>query len=145
MPVLGLNAYHGDASAALVGPDGLLAAVEEERFTRTKHWAGFPHQAIGYCAGFTNGAGEGSAPERDPDLVVAVGREPGAYFFRKAALALTHPKSLGRALARVKNLAAINRLSERLANAAPDLTPDTYVYPVEHHLTHSGRCASRPR
>lgn len=47
--ILGLNAYHGDASAALVRNGVLLSAVEEERFNRIKHWAGFPIESIKYC------------------------------------------------------------------------------------------------
>ncbi len=42
MLVLGLNAYHGDSAAAIMRDGELLMAVEEERFTRLKHWAGFP-------------------------------------------------------------------------------------------------------
>ncbi len=42
MIILGLNAYHGDASAAIVVDGKLIAAAEEERFRRVKHWAGFP-------------------------------------------------------------------------------------------------------
>ena len=45
MNILGINAYHGDASAALVVDGQLVAAVEEERFTRVKHDTAFPHQA----------------------------------------------------------------------------------------------------
>jgi len=40
--ILGLNAFHGDSSAALVRDGKLVAAAEEERFRRIKHWAGFP-------------------------------------------------------------------------------------------------------
>ena len=47
--ILGINAYHGDASAALLVDGRLVAAVEEERFNRIKHWAGFPAQSIRYC------------------------------------------------------------------------------------------------
>lgn len=47
--ILGLNAYHGDASACLVRDGVLLAAVEEERFQRIKHWAGFPTESIRSC------------------------------------------------------------------------------------------------
>src|SRR3954452_16126666 len=47
--ILGINAYHGDAAAAIVRDGELLAAVEEERFNRVKHWAGFPAQSIRYC------------------------------------------------------------------------------------------------
>ena len=49
MNILGINAYHGDASAALVVDGQLVSAVEEERFNRIKHWAGFPSESIRYC------------------------------------------------------------------------------------------------
>jgi predicted NodU family carbamoyl transferase len=49
MIILGLNAFHGDSAAALVRDDLLVAAAEEERFRRVKHWAGFPSNAIAYC------------------------------------------------------------------------------------------------
>ncbi len=46
MIILGLNAYHGDSSACIVVDGKLIAAVEEERFTRIKHWAGLPVQLL---------------------------------------------------------------------------------------------------
>jgi carbamoyltransferase len=49
MVILGINAYHGDASAAILVDGALVAAVEEERFTRVKHTAGFPAHAVRYC------------------------------------------------------------------------------------------------
>ena len=49
MIILGLNAFHADSAAALVRDGMLVAAAEEERFRRVKHWAGFPTQAIAYC------------------------------------------------------------------------------------------------
>ena len=49
MNILGLNAYHGDASACVVVDGKLVAAVEEERFTRVKHWAGFPAESVKWC------------------------------------------------------------------------------------------------
>src|SRR5271157_4108857 len=49
MIILGLNAFHGDSAAALLRDGSLVAAAEEERFRRVKHWAGFPSQAITYC------------------------------------------------------------------------------------------------
>jgi predicted NodU family carbamoyl transferase len=58
---LGLNAFRRDSSAALVRDGQLIAAAEEERFRRTKHWAGFPSHAISYClqqAGLTSGPEE---------------------------------------------------------------------------------------
>ena len=47
--ILGLNAYHADAAACLVKDGTLVAAVEEERFRRIKHWGGFPSESIRYC------------------------------------------------------------------------------------------------
>lgn len=69
MYILGINAFHGDAAAALVKDGKLLAAVEEERFNRVKHCAGFPTQAIEYClqtAGVKLDAVEHIGISRDP-------------------------------------------------------------------------------
>jgi len=49
MNILGINAFHGNASAAIVCDGQLVAAVEEERFNRVKYAAGFPVAAIRYC------------------------------------------------------------------------------------------------
>jgi carbamoyltransferase len=72
MIILGLNAYHGDSSACIVIDGKLIAAVEEERFTRIKHWAGLPVKAIEYCL---NEAGV-----RVEDINhIAVNRNPTAH------------------------------------------------------------------
>ncbi|NBN98470.1 MAG: carbamoyltransferase, partial [Flavobacteriia bacterium] len=47
--ILGINAFHGDSSACLLRSGELIAAAEEERFRRIKHWAGFPSESIKYC------------------------------------------------------------------------------------------------
>src|SRR6266571_5602945 len=60
MHILGINAYHGDSSTCLVRDGTLIAAAEEERFRRIKHWAGLPTEAIAYClseAGINLGGG----------------------------------------------------------------------------------------
>ena len=49
MIILGLNIFHGDSSACIVKDGLVLSAVEEERFTRKKHWAGFPKNSINFC------------------------------------------------------------------------------------------------
>ena len=51
MIILGINAYHGDSSACLIKDGSLITAVEENRFRRIKHWAGFPTKSIKYCLG----------------------------------------------------------------------------------------------
>src|SRR2546423_14902545 len=62
MLILGINAYHGDASACLLRDGVLVAAAEEERFRRIKHWAGFPTEAIRYCLSEAGVGVRGGAP-----------------------------------------------------------------------------------
>src|SRR5437868_8031588 len=49
MRILGISAYYHDSAAALVEDGRVIAAAQEERFTRKKHDAGFPHHAIRAC------------------------------------------------------------------------------------------------
>jgi carbamoyltransferase len=49
MRILGLSAYYHDSAAALIVDGDIVAAAQEERFTRKKHDASFPRQAIDYC------------------------------------------------------------------------------------------------
>ncbi len=49
MPILGISAYYHDSAAALLSNGKLVAAAQEERFTRKKHDPGFPSQAVQYC------------------------------------------------------------------------------------------------
>jgi carbamoyltransferase len=67
--ILGLNCYHADAAAALVRNGRIVAAVEEERFNRIKHSAGFPLEAVRYCLR------QGGVDLRDVDAI-AVGMKP---------------------------------------------------------------------
>ena len=86
MIILGINAFHGDSSACIVKNGELIAAVEEERFRRIKHWAGFPSDAIRYCL---NIAGT-SLAEVD---WVAVNRRPWANVLRKVFYAISRRPS----------------------------------------------------
>ena len=49
MRILGLSAYYHDSAAALVEGGRIVAAAQEERFTRKKHDARFPRNAVSYC------------------------------------------------------------------------------------------------
>lgn len=49
MRILGISAYYHDAAACLVVDGEIIAAAQEERFSRRKHDAGFPNSAIAYC------------------------------------------------------------------------------------------------
>jgi carbamoyltransferase len=125
--ILGLSAYHADASAAAVVDGRFVAGVEEERFRRVKHWAGFPERAARFCL---EEMGEGLGGIG----ALAVSRQPRAYLLRKALLALSHPRSLRRAASRVRNLAQIQSLEERIAGAFGGPVPKLHA--VEHHLAH---------
>src|SRR5580693_4117254 len=127
--ILGLSAFHADASAAAVAGGRFIAGVEEERFRRVKHWAGFPEQALAYCLDELGGdLGEVAA--------LAVSRQPRAYLLRKAALALAHPRSLRRAAGRARNLAQVAALGERIAAAFGGRGRVPPLHAVEHHLAH---------
>ncbi len=83
MLIVGLNAYHGDVAAAIVRDGRLVAALEEERFSRIKHVAGFPSRAI------ATGLAMAGARPQDVD-VWAIARGQGVHLLRKAWFALTH-------------------------------------------------------
>ena len=49
MNILGISAFYHDSAAAIVVDGDIVAAAQEERFTRKKHDAGFPRHAVAYC------------------------------------------------------------------------------------------------
>ena len=128
--ILGLNTYHGDASAVLLRDGQLVAALEEERFRRVKHFAGFPREAIRKCLEM--------AGIRGSDVeAVAVSRNPRANLMRKAAFTILrrpHPRLIAN---RLKNARTITRLGVPLADALAvseaSLPP---IHKVEHHPAH---------
>jgi carbamoyltransferase len=128
MNILGINAYHGNASAAIVCEGRLVAAVEEERFNRVKYAAGFPAQAIRYCLR------EAGLELKDIDHV-AVPRNPFARLGRKLFYAMRMPSF---ARERVKVLQKFTAIPEALAQAF-DTDPAGIAakfHRIEHHQAH---------
>jgi carbamoyltransferase len=128
MNILGINAYHGNASAAIVCEGRLVAAVEEERFNRVKYAAGFPAQAIRYCLE------EAGLELRDIDHV-AVPRNPYARLGTKLFYAIRMPSF---ARERMKVLAKFTGIPEALAQAF-DTDPTKIAakfHRIEHHQAH---------
>jgi carbamoyltransferase len=128
MNILGINAYHGNASAALVCDGKLVAAVEEERFNRVKYAAGFPAAAIRYCLR------EAGITLADVDHV-AVPRNPYARLGTKLFYALRMPSF---ARERAKVLTKFTGIPTALAGAF-DSDPariKSKFYRVEHHQAH---------
>jgi len=130
--ILGLNAFHGDAAAALVVDGELVAAAEEERFNRVKHCAGFPELAAAWCL-----ADAGLGPE-DLDHI-AVSRDPKANIGRKLLRTIRHGAS-GRYLkARLENAAKVRDVKTHLAQGlgVPPAEIRALVHNVEHHVAHA--------
>jgi carbamoyltransferase len=130
MYILGINAYHGDVSAVLIKDGQLIAALEEERFRRVKHWAGFPTEAIRRClkmAGI-----DGSQIDH-----VAISRDPKANLVRKGLYTLKKRPDLRLVLDRLQNSRRVwdmeGPLSEALGLARNALPK---VHSVEHHPAH---------
>jgi len=131
MIILGLNVYHCDSSACLVNAGTLVAAAEEERFRRIKHWAGFPSEAIRYClsdAGIRLG---------DVD-VVAINQDAGANVWKKVAYMVTRRPDLSLVLDRIRNKCERVGVAAELARVFPGEIMRAEVREVEHHLAHLG-------
>jgi carbamoyltransferase len=131
MVILGINAYHGDVSAVLLRDGELVAAVEEERFRRIKHYAGFPAEAIRTCL-------EMAGVEPRAVEHVAVLRNPRAHLWRKAWFAARHRPGGGLIKDRAANYRRVGDIPETLAAtlglSASD--PRPRVHWVEHHPAH---------
>jgi carbamoyltransferase len=143
MYVLGINAYHGDAAAAIVHNGKLIAAVEEERFNRIKHCAGFPEQAIRYCL---EAAGVGL---EDLDHI-GISRDPSAHLHKRVLFAASRAAKQG-----AVGAGLLNQIKDRLGNAAKvrDLKSElarvfnmpksrirAQFHNVEHHRAHLASC-----
>jgi carbamoyltransferase len=126
--ILGINAYHADAAACIVRDGQLLAAAEEERFRRIKHWAGFPSQAISYCLR------EANADLKDV-TEVAVNRNSRANFFRKFSYVLLKRPNPRLVLARLRNRNQVGRIGDELHALAGRPFAGAIDH-VEHHFAH---------
>lgn len=129
MNILGINAFHGDSSACLIRDGELVAAAEEERFRRIKHWAGFPSDSIRYCL-----AEAGIALAQVDHL--AINQDSRASLGRKVWYTLTQRPDLGLVLDRLRNKRKRDSIETHLARAFPDQTFRGRVHAVEHHLAH---------
>lgn len=129
MILLGINAYHGDSSAAIVRDGKLVAAVEEERFRRIKHWAGLPTEAIKFCLA--------EAGLKFGDLEhVAINLNPKVNHWRRLLFILKRRPDLRLILARLRKLQKTQGLEEALAEAFPGEKMRAQVHHIEHHLAH---------
>jgi carbamoyltransferase len=152
MVILGINAYHGDAAAAIVRDGQLIAAVEEERFNRIKHCAGFPIESIRYCLD--------AADVRIEDVDhVGISRDPSAHLHKKILFAAAKlaqgigqiTKGEGQSAKGEVQRGFVGVVADRLANAGKvrDLKDDlaralgvsksslrAEFHNIEHHRAH---------
>ncbi|HEY0321727.1 MAG TPA: carbamoyltransferase C-terminal domain-containing protein [Pyrinomonadaceae bacterium] len=150
MFILGINAYHGDAAAAIVRDGELIAAVEEERFNRHKHCAGFPAESVRYCL-------KRAGVSLEDVEHIGISRDPSAHLHKKVLFATTRAARSVSGLDRSRSdTSGVRRgifgaVTERLANAARvrDLKEDlarslnipkrrlrAQFHNVEHHRAH---------
>ena len=129
MMVLGLNAFHGDSSAALVKDGKLVAAAEEERFRRIKHWSGLPTEAMKWCLA------DAGIKLSEVDHI-AINRNPRVNNLRRALYVLRRRPSLRLIFKRLANLRRAASFEDSVQAAFPGETLRAQVHHVEHHLAH---------
>ena len=127
MLIIGINAFHGDSSAALIKDGILVAAAEEERFRRVKHWAGFPVEAIRFCLNYAK-----------TDLAgidcIAINSDSNAHRYRKLFYVLAHHPSPALIYQRIKNRRQRSDIKDLLDELPGKFAGE--IIPVEHHLAH---------
>ncbi len=131
MKILGLNAYHGDASACLLVDGQIISATEEERIRRLKHWAGFPSEAIKFCL-------DDSGLKLSDIDVITISRDPYANFGLKVLHALKNRLSISNIKDRVTNLQKAMNLHDEFALHFTQDFKDFKgkIVNVEHHRSH---------
>jgi carbamoyltransferase len=131
MTVVGLNAYHGDVSAVLLADGSLVAAIEEERFRRVKHWAGFPRESLRACLDL------GGVPPREVEHF-AVSRDPRAHLWRKALFAVRRRPDATLVRDRWRNRRHVGGVASAIATALglEEKQVAARMRWVEHHPAH---------
>ncbi|MBE2269280.1 MAG: carbamoyltransferase [Anaerolinea sp.] len=129
MYILGINAYHGGASACLIQDGKLIAAAEEERFNRIKYWAGFPVQAIRYVLSAANI----TAYELDH---IGISRDPKANLLQAALFAFRQRPSLDLVRDRLQNTMKVGTLKTEFSKHMSVGELRAEFHNVEHHRAH---------
>lgn len=127
--ILGLNTYHGDSSACLIKSGKIIAAAEEERFNRIKHFAGFPYEAIRYCLE------EAKISIHDVDHI-AVNTNPKANFFKKILYTIKNKPNLKFLLDRLKNKKAKSNIESDFKKRFKLKKINAKFHYIEHHMSH---------
>ena len=129
MYIIGINAFHGDSSACIFKNGNLIAAAEEERFRRIKHWAGFPSESIRWCLQ------EAQISLENIDYI-AINQDPKANFLKKIIYIFKNRPNLKYIFDRFKNKKARSNLINYLKVSFPSSKFSGTFMSVEHHLAH---------
>ena len=129
MIILGLNIFHGDSSACILRDGKLLSAVEEERFTRKKHWAGFPINSIKFCLN------ENNITLSDVDHI-CVNQNNYSNILRKILYIGTNKLNFDYLLNKLKKKNSKNLNYLFNINFKKNQFKGKYHY-IEHHLSHT--------
>jgi carbamoyltransferase len=132
MYILGINAYHADSSAAIFKNGVMIAATEEERFTRIKHWAGFPVLAIQFCLK------EAGITLKEVDYIT-IGRDPKAKFLNKLNYLRKNPSLVFGAIKRYHNSKEVTSLENEFKKIDPSIPYSLFsskIKNIEHHRSH---------
>jgi carbamoyltransferase len=130
--ILGVNAYHADAAAVLLMDGEIVAAVEEERFTRAKHSAGFPTLAIRHCL---DHAGISISEVGH----VGISRVPNAHLVNDLTFVLYNRLMFSRqGLDRLRSVEKIRNIKTVLAGifGVPEAELNPEFHNIEHHMAH---------
>lgn len=136
MIILGISAFYHDSAAALVRDGQIVAAAQEERFTRRKHDAGYPENAIAYCLR------EGGITLGDVDQV-AFYDKPFLKFERLLETYLAFaPRGFNSFRMAIplwlrEKLFQKSLLKDHLKAVAPGFDWDGRLLFAEHHLSHA--------
>jgi len=132
MTILGINAYHADSSAAIFVNGEMIAATEEERFRRIKHWAGFPSEAVKFCLR------EAGVSLAEVDYI-CIGRDPKAKRWNKVKYVIGNLGKKNTLLAdRLKNSKKVASIESELAaiSGLQESAIKPKIRNVEHHRSH---------
>jgi len=131
MYILGINAYHGDSSAAIIKDGEVISAIEEERIRRIKHWAGFPSESIKFCLK------DADTSMEDIDYIT-IGRNPSAHLFKKVGSSikkLMNPKFLKDRFLNINKVLSIKDEIENALNIEKNKIRAS-IKLIEHHRSH---------
>ena len=126
--ILGINSFHPDASATLVKDDKIVAAIEEERIVRTKHWSGFPIESIKYCL-------DESKIDISQIKHIAINSNKFSNLEKKIIYCIKNPQYLNFYIERFKSIKKKNKLEDIFLHHFKTL-PDAKIHYIDHHLCH---------